>query len=274
MPQPTASELITRLRSERWNIFFFAGHSETIGEKGRIRINATESLEISRFKNALREAIRNGLKIAIFNSCDGLALAQDLAHLHIPFTIVMREPVPDKVAQSFLKEFLTEYANGKSLYTSVRRARESLEKFHDFPGATWLPVICQNPAEVPPTWQELRRDAVFLTQDNDDGAQVLRRQKLRHPPRRSQILSGWRSKLTMLILLSVVVVLVLVGINTTQVQSRNINSIYQEILGRDADSAEIAGRTFDLAKGMTLDEMRGEIAHSQEVKKKINSIYQ
>lgn len=181
LAQPTSRELIKELRKkEGWDIFFFAGHSETNGEIGRIYINESESLEISDFKNALKEASRYGLKLAIFNSCDGLGLAQQLADLHIPVIIVMREPVPDEVAQSFLREFLTEYAYGQPLYTSVRRARERLEEFQDLPGATWLPVICQNPAKVPPTWQELR-----------------------HPKRKGQILPSWL-RLQTVLLLSVV----------------------------------------------------------------------
>ncbi|WP_051151109.1 CHAT domain-containing protein [Mastigocladopsis repens] len=178
LPQPTSRELINCLRRrEGWDIFFFAGHSETNGEIARIYINESESLEISHFKNALKEAIRYGLKLAIFNSCDGLGLAQQLADLHIPVIIVMCEPVPDEVAQSFLRQFLTEYAYGQPLYTSVRRARERLEEFQDLPGATWLPVICQNPAKVPPTWQELR-----------------------HPKRKGQILLSWLWPQTVLLL--------------------------------------------------------------------------
>jgi hypothetical protein len=158
LDQPTSQDLIRELRRpEGWDIFFFAGHSQTNGTIGRIYINESESLEISDFRNALREAIRHGLKLAIFNSCEGLGLAQQLADLHIPVIIVMREPVPDEVAQSFLREFLTEYAHGQSLYTSVRRARERLEEFQDLPGAAWLPLICQNPSTVPPTWQKLSR---------------------------------------------------------------------------------------------------------------------
>jgi hypothetical protein len=43
-----------------------------------------------------------------------LGLAKHLASLHIPKIIVMREPVPDLVAQEFLKNFLTAFASGKS----------------------------------------------------------------------------------------------------------------------------------------------------------------
>jgi CHASE2 domain-containing sensor protein len=155
--QPNAQELIRHLRDDRgWDIFFFAGHSQTDQRVGRIYINDRESLEVDQFRNALREAIRKGLKIAIFNSCEGLGLAHQLASLHIPVVIFMQERVPDSVAQSFLKEFLTEYSKDHGLYTAIRRSQERLEEFHHLPGATWLPIIYQNPAEVPPTWQSLR----------------------------------------------------------------------------------------------------------------------
>lgn len=70
--------------------------------------------------------------------------------------IVMRELVPDHVAQKFLKYFLEAFAGGKSLYLAAREARERLQGLESkFPCASWLPVIFQNPAAVPPTWQDL-----------------------------------------------------------------------------------------------------------------------
>ncbi|KAM3111202.1 CHASE2 domain-containing protein [Phormidesmis sp. 146-33] len=152
--EPQAKDLTQQLWQPGWDVLFFAGHSSSQG-KGRIQINHTESLTIDQLKYGLRKAIANGLKLAIFNSCDGLGLARDLADLHLPQVIVMRESVPDRVAQEFLKHFLTAFSSGQSLYTAVREAREKLQPLEaDFPCATWLPVICQNPAEVPPTWQD------------------------------------------------------------------------------------------------------------------------
>ncbi|MBD2772935.1 CHASE2 domain-containing protein [Iningainema tapete] len=153
--EPKSSELNEQLWKSEWDILFFAGHSSSQG-KGCIQINAEESLTIEQLKYALKKAISHGLKLAIFNSCDGLGLARDLADLHLPQVIVMREPIPDKVAQEFLKHFLASFATGKSLYLSVREAREKLQGLEaEFPCATWLPVICQNPAEIPFTWQDL-----------------------------------------------------------------------------------------------------------------------
>jgi hypothetical protein len=159
--KPTRQQLDTLLWDEQgWDIFCFSGHSfsKMDGTEGWFSIDDTERLTIADLKNALSRAIERGLQIAIFNSCDGLGLAQQLAELHIPQIIVMREIVPDVVAQEFLKNFLTAFAGGKSFYLAVREAREKLQPLEpDYPCATWLPVICQNPAEVPPTWQQLHR---------------------------------------------------------------------------------------------------------------------
>ena len=155
--EPKRKSLNDHLWEKSWDILFFAGHSQTEGETGRIYINQTDSLTIKELKYALQKAIERGLKLAIFNSCDGLGLARALADLHIPQIIVMREPVPDLVAQEFLKYFLQEFADGKPLYLAVRSARERLQGLEDeFPAASWLPIICQHPVSVPPTWQQLQ----------------------------------------------------------------------------------------------------------------------
>jgi pSer/pThr/pTyr-binding forkhead associated (FHA) protein len=141
-----------------WDILFFAGHScsEADGKSGEIQINPTEKITITQLKNALNRALKGGLQLAIFNSCQGLGLAHQLSDLHFPQMILMREPVPDRVAQIFLKHFLFAFSQGQSLYLSFREARERLQGIEgEFPGASWLPLIFQNPAEIPPTWNEL-----------------------------------------------------------------------------------------------------------------------
>lgn len=150
--EPQRTEITDRLWGQEWTILFFSGHSSSQRESGRIFINQKDNLSIEDLKHGLRNATQRGLQLAIFNSCDGLKLAESLAELHIPQTIVMREPIPDKVAQAFLKYFLQAFVNGETLYLSVRKARERLyddgwEK--KIPGCTWLPVIWQNPAVTP-----------------------------------------------------------------------------------------------------------------------------
>ncbi|HEY9796689.1 MAG TPA: substrate-binding domain-containing protein [Leptolyngbyaceae cyanobacterium] len=168
LPQADVSFLVEPQRQEfetlwdrNWDILFFAGHSssQSDGETGQIFINRREKLAINELKKTLKIAIRKGLQLAIFNSCDGLGLARELEKLNIPQIIVMREPVPDQFAQEFLRYFLEAFSGGKSLYVSVREAQEKLHELSiietNFPGASCLPVICQNPSAVPVTWQEL-----------------------------------------------------------------------------------------------------------------------
>ena len=144
-----------------WDILFFAGHSNSRSDcaegSGEISLNATDQLTIPQLKYALKKAIDRGLNTAIFNSCDGLGLAADLADLHIPQVLVMREPVPDPVAHAFLQGFLESFSAGTPFYVAVREAREKLQGLEArYPCATWLPVIIQNLAETPPTWLSLQ----------------------------------------------------------------------------------------------------------------------
>jgi CHASE2 domain-containing sensor protein len=144
--------------SRGWDILFFAGHSQTAGDEGWIQINETEKLTISQFKHAFSKAITCRLKLAIFNSCDGIGLAHQLADLQIPYTIVMREPVPDQVAQTFLKFFLQAFSAGLPFHLAVREARQKLETLEsELPCASWLPVIWQNPTAPAFQWIDISK---------------------------------------------------------------------------------------------------------------------
>ncbi|NEP58117.1 MAG: CHASE2 domain-containing protein [Symploca sp. SIO2G7] len=208
--EPQRQELTDELWRQDWDIFFFAGHSSSQdnGAIGRMYINQTDSLTIENLKNALKKAVERGLKIAIFNSCDGLGLARNLTDLQIPQVIVMREPVPDRVAQEFLKYFLEAFARGESLYLAVREARERLQALEDkFPCATWLPMICQNPTVLPPTWQDLCGNYIQEIAPITVPEPELQPRLLQQPPS----LKGKRGLLTVS-LLSLVVTFLLMGI--------------------------------------------------------------
>ncbi|MGF1479096.1 MAG: CHASE2 domain-containing protein [Cyanophyceae cyanobacterium] len=155
--KPQRQQLNDQLWEQPWDLLFFAGHSQTTAGTGRIEINPHDSLTVEELRYALKRAIAQGLRLAIFNSCDGLGLAIALEQLHLAQIIVMREPVPDSVAQKFLQHFLASYSSGDSFYTATRQARERLQGWeHRFPCASWLPMIYQNSAAVPPSWQELQ----------------------------------------------------------------------------------------------------------------------
>ncbi|MDJ1175711.1 NACHT domain-containing protein [Roseofilum capinflatum] len=154
LERPSFAQLHDRLWSQPWDIFFFAGHSSS-ESGGRFQLNPQESLSLDQLKYALNRSIDRGLKLAIFNSCDGLGLAQQLAALNLPQMIVMREQVPDRIAHEFLQHFLYHFSQETQLYESVRVAREKLQGLEDrFPCATWLPVIFQNPAYLPLVWKK------------------------------------------------------------------------------------------------------------------------
>ena len=164
--------------SQGWDMLFFAGHSQTEEEAGIIYINenpTNNSLTIEQLAEGLKAAIDKGLKIAIFNSCDGLGLADGLEKLNIPTTIVMREPVANRVAEEFFNYFLQAFVfEEKSLYTSVQQARRRLQGLEDdFPGASWLPVIFINPAEEPPSWVSLREKI----QEKLDDSKLINKQR-------------------------------------------------------------------------------------------------
>ena len=163
LEQPQRQDFI-KLWDEPCDILFYSGHSESFfdGTVGSLQINSKESLNLQEIRNTFSEAIKKDLKLAIFNSCDGLGLAKQLADLHLPYIIVWREPVPDKIAQKFLQYFLSSYAEGKTLFNSVRDARiklveltNSAEKEKQIPGLEWLPIICKNTTHAPPTWEDL-----------------------------------------------------------------------------------------------------------------------
>lgn len=156
LPQPKRALVSEQLWHQPWDILFFAGHSETDQTSGRLYLNPNDSLSLEELRHSLRKAVKNGLKLAIFNSCDGLGLVGDLKSLDLPQIIVMREPIPDLVAHRFLKGFLQSFSQGESMYVAAREARERLEGVEDeFPCASWLPVIYENLAAVRPDWQTL-----------------------------------------------------------------------------------------------------------------------
>jgi branched-chain amino acid transport system substrate-binding protein len=147
LKQPTQSQLRDHLWHESWDILLFMGHSRSQARTGEIALNPTETLSLDDLHDALEVSVENGLKLAVFNSCDGVGIASKLADLRIPYTIAMRQRIPDTIAQSFLQTFLITFSRGRSLHQAVYAARRKLQESQGrFPCAAWLPVIYQNPA--------------------------------------------------------------------------------------------------------------------------------
>lgn len=156
--EPQRQAINDQLWERSWDILFFAGHSDSADMTGRIFLNPQESLTLEELSYGLRRAIANGLQLAIFNSCDGLGLAQALESINLPQMIVMRQPVPDRIAQHFLTYLLPTYAAGQPLPLALRQARERLQGIeNEFPCASWLPVLVQTVPDAPLTWQQLQQ---------------------------------------------------------------------------------------------------------------------
>ncbi|QLE54949.1 CHAT domain-containing protein [Nostoc sp. TCL26-01] len=157
--QPNREALEKALQEPKgWHIFFFAGHSgsDQNGKIGWIEIKLGERIPIDDLTTQLEKLIRDKLQLAIFNSCDGLGLANQLTSLSLPYCIVMREPVESLLARRLLRHLLTAFVKGKSLFASMRTAREFLRQEFDedgkHPGKSWLPVIVANPEARSLTW--------------------------------------------------------------------------------------------------------------------------
>jgi branched-chain amino acid transport system substrate-binding protein len=156
--QPSRAAFVQALTERPWDIVYFAGHSQSNRncDDGRIYINdSPEGLSPRELRESFTKAIDQGLQLVLLNSCDGLGLAQSLAELKLPRSIVMREPVPDPVAPLFLRYLLTSLRAGVPLHRAMREARRQLQDGHGdlYPCAAALPILCQNPAAPEPRWQ-------------------------------------------------------------------------------------------------------------------------
>jgi tetratricopeptide (TPR) repeat protein len=154
--EPCRADVGDSLWENPWEILFFAGHSGSEGDRGQLWINREDRLSVGQLRHAIATAVKKGLQVVILNSCDGLAIAQDLSDLQVPAIIVMREAVPNEVAQTFLRYFLPAFAQGATLQTAFNTARQRLESIEDrFPFASWLPVLYCQPHLVNLTWHHL-----------------------------------------------------------------------------------------------------------------------
>lgn len=244
--EPTHYNLHQQLWEAGWDILFFAGHSFT-DRQGYLKINAQETLTTDQLCYGLRYAIGHGLKLAIFNSCNGIGLAHDLASLNIPQVIVMRESVPDAVAQQFLKALLLKLTQGNSLSLAVRQAREQLQAIESqFPCATWLPVLCQNPAEPPFDWP-----AVYAPTTSPS-----------HPTIRQRLLQSWLPMLGLSVVVSGLM-MTLRGLGLLQaaelavydrmMRLRPVEPMDQRLLVVTVDAADIQAQGSEMRNGSLSD---------------------
>ncbi|NEQ31660.1 MAG: CHASE2 domain-containing protein [Leptolyngbya sp. SIO4C5] len=129
-----SSELLQKIcqkieNPKGWDILFFVGHSnESPLTGGEIRVSGTLSLSIRDIESSLKVAKQNGLQFAVFNSCQGLDLAKSLINLGLSQVAIMREPIHDRVAHLFIKQFLISLAGYKDVHEALLDACEYLKQ--------------------------------------------------------------------------------------------------------------------------------------------------
>ncbi|MEG4215489.1 CHAT domain-containing protein [Microcoleus sp. Pol14C6] len=153
MQQPTPQQLRDHLSQDEknWQILYYGGHSDSNAVNGWLQINQANcdnNVTIDYLKEGLEKSIFQGLELLILNSCSSLQLAADLVAggLPLPSMIVMRAPIPDKIAHDFVKSLFGYLSKEYPLFLAVRKAKDDLQKWEsEFPGASAIPVLCQQP---------------------------------------------------------------------------------------------------------------------------------
>jgi len=143
------TEIVNALTSERgWDILFFAGHSnETNLTGGELVIAPNTALSISEIEQPLTMAKQRGLQFAIFNSCNGLSIANKLIDLGLSQVAVMREPIHNRVAEEFFVRFLQAVAEYKDVHSALLAASQYLksEKNLTYPSVYFIPSLFRHP---------------------------------------------------------------------------------------------------------------------------------
>jgi CHASE2 domain-containing sensor protein len=135
-----------------WDILFFAGHSnETALTGGELTIAPGVSILIQEIAPQLMQARDLGLQFAIFNSCNGLSIANSLIDLGLSQVAIMREPIHNRVAQEFLLQFMQHLTDGQDAHESMIAACQFLkgERSLTYPSANLIPSLFHHPEAKP-----------------------------------------------------------------------------------------------------------------------------
>jgi len=173
------SEIVREIKAESgWDILLFLGHSnETSLTGGEIAIAPNTALSISEIEQALITAKSRGLQFAIFNSCQGLTIANKLIDLGLSQVAVMREPIHNSVARDFLIKFIQALANYQDVHQALTTATQylQLEKHLTYPSAYLIPSLFRYPTadlfrlqphgfrQIIQNFKPSRKEAIALT---------------------------------------------------------------------------------------------------------------
>lgn len=134
-----------------WDVLFFTGHSDDVSNRsGTFKLASNVTLAMNDLEEPLEQARKNGLKVAIFNSCSGLRIADSLVRYGIQ-SVVMREPIRNDAALRFL-EYLTQHLlKFNDIHTATLKAcgqMRSIDRI-GLPSAYLLPSFFSPPNQQP-----------------------------------------------------------------------------------------------------------------------------
>ncbi len=155
--QPTPESLITKLESEQYNLFFYAGHGKAAPDGGLLLLN--DNLGDLNGTELAQVLVRRGVKLAVFNSCWGAqpykyqhqavprsSLAEVLLHHGVPAVLAMRDIIADREALSFIQTFTQALARRVSIDEAVAIARQQLLTQYKYNQPAWtLPILYMHP---------------------------------------------------------------------------------------------------------------------------------
>jgi hypothetical protein len=154
--QPSPAELIDRVESQQYNVFFYAGHGMSAPDGGLLILNDMGGINGTELAQLL---VRSGVKLAVFNSCWGAqpyqhqqqavprsSLAEVLLHYGVPAVLAMRDTIADREALSFIQTFTQALAHRMSIDEAAAIARQQLLTLYKFNQPAWtLPILYMHP---------------------------------------------------------------------------------------------------------------------------------
>lgn len=154
--QPTPEELSSRLETQAYNIFFYAGHGLSAPDGGLVFLRPGEPLNGTELAQVL---IRSRVTLCVINACWGAqpaidnqqvlprsSLAEVLIHHGVPAVLGMRDQIADEEALSFIQAFAQALQSRLPIDQAVAVARQQLLTLYKFNSPAWtLPVLYLHP---------------------------------------------------------------------------------------------------------------------------------
>ena len=154
--QPTPGELVAKLKSGQYNVFFYAGHGQPAPDGGMLWLRSDGAMSGTELAGVL---VQCGVRLAVFNACWGAlpdsgaggaiprsSLAEVLLHHGVPAVLAMRDSITDEEALTFIQTLAQALAERQSIDRAVAIARQNLLTVFKFNQQAWtLPVLYMHP---------------------------------------------------------------------------------------------------------------------------------